>query len=196
MKKIIVASHNAHKIEEYQQFFAKCGVEILSAGDLELPEPEETGSTFEENAVLKLKEAVKVIPHMPLISDDGGFMIDALNGHPGIYSARWAKECGGFQAAGEKLNEMLKGKSPKASMHCAVSLWIPESREIKTFTGRVELRFIYPGRGPLGFGYDSFVIPDGYDRTFSEMGMAEKSGISHRAQAFQKLADYLFKSNI
>lgn len=191
--KIIVASHNAGKVREINDLLRPLGIEAVSAGDLGLPEPEETGTTFRANAELKALAAATAA-HLPALADDSGLSVDALGGEPGIYSARWAETPNGrdFNAAIQKVEQALAGKeNRRARFICALSLAWPDGH-VETFEGKVEGSLIFPGRGDRGFGYDPIFLADGRDMTFAEMEPDEKHSISHRADAFAQLLKACF----
>ncbi len=164
---------------------------LYSAAELNLPEPEETGSTFAENAALKAEVAAQG-SGKPALADDSGLAVSALNGDPGIYSARWAGPDKDFTLAMEKVHEALGDSADRsAAFMCVMALaWADGHTEI--FEGRVEGTIIWPPRGGKGFGYDPIFIPEGYDVTFAEMEPDEKQKISHRARAFEKLVQACF----
>lgn len=172
----------------------KGALKFFTAADLNLPEPEETGATFKENAELKALAAAKASGKVAL-ADDSGLSVTALGGDPGIYSARWAEKPDGtrdFAYAMEKVRAAL-GNSPdtSAAFICALSLAWPDGR-VETVKGRVDGHLSFPPRGDKGFGYDPIFIPNGYDITFAEMEPQAKHAISHRADAFSKLINLFF----
>ena len=197
---IVVASHNRGKAREMVELLAPFGLEVKSAAALGLPEPEETGKTFEENAALKARAAAAE-SGLPSLADDSGLAVDALGGAPGIFSARWAGEERDFSAAMRRVESELKTRSAtdpgerRAHFVCALALALPDGR-VESFVGRVDGTLVWPPRGDRGFGYDPIFLPDGHDRTFGEMSAEEKHGwrpgageaLSHRARAFQKFA--------
>jgi XTP/dITP diphosphohydrolase len=194
---LVVASHNKGKVREIVDLLAPCGIDVKSAAELGLDEPEETGTTFEENATLKAKAAATA-SGLNAIADDSGLVVDALGGDPGIYSARWAGPTKDFsiamRAVEEKL-QALRASTPerrRAHFISVLALAAPEG-EVETFTGRVDGALVWPPRGKQGFGYDPMFLPDGHSRTFGEMSADEKQGhpgaaLSHRARAFQFFA--------
>ena len=202
ISRLVIATHNAGKLREMGDLLRPFGISTVSAGDLGLPEPEETGDTFVANALIKA-EAAAAATDLPALADDSGLCVDALDGAPGIYSARWAGPSKDFGAAMARISGLLDGKGvPEAARRghfvAALALVWPEgSREI--VEGKVFGRLVAP-RGTLGFGYDPMFVPDGHDRSFGEMSAAEKHGIpadgsealSHRARAFQMLARRVF----
>ena len=194
MKKLVIASHNQGKIGEIRTMLVPLGIEVVCAAQLGLEEPEETGSTFAENAILKSRAAAIATGEYAL-SDDSGLCVEALEGAPGIYSARWAGENKDFMLASETIYQELKNRNinPEgASAYFACVLAISSPREkIATFEGRIEGTLTFPGRGDKGFGYDPIFIPQGYAMTFAEMDFVAKHAISHRARAFAQFMEYL-----
>lgn len=191
--RLVIASHNAGKVREIDQLLAPFGAEVISAGELGLPEPEETGSTFAENAELKALAAAKA-SGFPALADDSGLAVDALLGAPGIYSARWAGPSKDFGHAMAKIQEQI-GDNPdrKAQFVCALSLAWPDGH-VETFEGFVYGVLVWPIRGGNGFGYDPMFQPNGRSETFGEMPSEQKHAISHRAEAFGKLVEACFES--
>jgi len=187
--KIVVASHNEGKVREIRELLAPFGVETVSAAELNLPEPEETGLTFAANAELKAKAAADA-SGLVALSDDSGLAIDALNGDPGIYAARWAEVPEGGRnfnfAMARVFEEMKKVGGPKtARFICALTLAFPDG-DMHTYEGKVEGNIVWPPRGKKGFGYDPIFQAIGDDLTFAEIDPAEKHAKSHRADAFAK----------
>jgi XTP/dITP diphosphohydrolase len=182
---LIIASHNQGKIKEFKQILSPFGVTIYSADDFNLPEVEETGTTFIENAKLKA-ETLSALSGKPCLADDSGLCVNALNGQPGVYSARYAPNRD-FNKAMDKLIEEIKNKNTSdwsAYFACVLALKEPE-KETKIFEGRVN-GIITPSRkGESGFGFDPIFIPNGFNKTFAEMTSDEKSTISHRGQALK-----------
>jgi len=185
---LIVASHNPGKVREIRALLGPHGIEPVGAGDLHLPEPEETGLTFAANAELKARAAADAGKHAAL-ADDSGLWVNALNGDPGIYSARWAGPAKDFSLAMARVERELRDKKAQdfsAKFVCALSLAMPHG-EIRTFEGEVHGHLTFPPRGGRGFGYDPIFIPDGWDQTFGEIDPHVKNAMSHRARAFEKL---------
>jgi len=185
---LIVASHNQGKVREIKALLGPHGITPLSAADLGLPEPEETGTTFIANAELKARAAADAGKH-PALADDSGLWVDALGGNPGIYSARWAGPSKDFRIAMARVEKELLAKGATdftARFVCALSIAMPQG-EIKSFEGEVHGKLTFPARGTLGFGYDPIFIPDGWDQTFGEIDPQVKNDMSHRAKAFEKL---------
>ena len=190
--KLIVASHNAGKAREIRELLVPFKIEVISAADLNLPEPDETGSTYIENAELKARAAATKTG-LPALADDSGMSVNALGGAPGIYSARWAGPNKDFALAMKRVQSEL-GDSPDRSARfvCALSLAWPDGH-CESFEGEVRGTLVFPGRGTKGFGYDPIFIADGYDITFAEMEPDEKHAISHRAHAFRQLVSACFR---
>lgn len=196
--KLVVASHNEGKVKEIRALLAPFGVETVSAAELDLPEPEETETTFKGNAELKALAAARAAD-MPALSDDSGLAVDILDGAPGIYSARWAETGDGrdFSVAMTRVEKEMceKNGGPdgnrKARFICALTLAWADGH-VETFEGSVAGALVWPGRGTRGFGYDPVFQPDGHKITFGEMDPAAKHAISHRAHAFEQLIDACF----
>src|SRR5215472_15015510 len=188
--RLVVASHNTGKVEEITELLAPFGVETISAGSLGLPEPEETGDTFEANAALKAKAAAQA-SGVPALADDSGLVVPALGGAPGIYSARWAGPARDFRAAMERVHRELGEKDRAASFVAVLALAWPDGRS-ELFRGEVEGALACPPRGERGFGYDPMFAPHGGSLTFGELDPAEKHRSSHRARAFAKLVERHF----
>jgi XTP/dITP diphosphohydrolase len=185
---LIVASHNPGKVREIKALLGPHGIEPVSAKDLNLPEPEETGATFAANAELKARAAADA-GHHPALADDSGLWVDALDGAPGIYSARWAGPAKDFAVAMARVEKELlerKARDFSAKFVCALSLAMPHG-EIKTFEGEIHGHLTFPPKGRLGFGYDPIFIADGFEQTFGEIDPHVKNAMSHRARAFEKL---------
>ncbi|MBE0562765.1 MAG: RdgB/HAM1 family non-canonical purine NTP pyrophosphatase [Ochrobactrum anthropi] len=189
--RLVIASHNAGKVREIGELLAPCGAQVVSAGTLGLPEPEETGATFIENAVIKAEAAARAA-RLPALADDSGLAVHALGGRPGIHSARWAGPERDFKAAMTRLEEALSGQPDRtAHFACALALAWPDGH-VETVEGTVNGRLVWPPRGNNGFGYDPMFMADGRDQTFGEMEPAAKHAISHRADAFRKLVAVCF----
>jgi XTP/dITP diphosphohydrolase len=185
---LVVASHNQGKVREIKALLGPHGIEPISAGSLGLPEPEETGLSFAANAELKALAAAKAGKH-PALSDDSGLCIDALDGAPGIYSARWAGPTKDFRIAMTRIHDELRDKGLSTSVArfvCALSVALP-SGEYQTFEGEVRGALSFPPRGDHGFGYDPIFVADGMSQTFAEIDPMVKHAMSHRARAFEKL---------
>ena len=188
--RVVIASHNVGKAREIAELLGPHGIETVSAAELDLPEPDETGNSFIDNADLKARLAAD-LSGLPALADDSGLCVDALDGRPGIYSARWAGENGDFRVAMERVNQGLIAAGPEASRSahfiCALSLCWPQDGQCEGFEGRVDGSLVWPPRGDRGFGYDPMFQPIGHDLTFGEMDPVAKHAISHRADAFRKL---------
>jgi XTP/dITP diphosphohydrolase len=197
---VVIATHNAGKLREMRELLAPYGIATESAGDLGLPEPRETGKTFAANARIKALAATRASGKASF-ADDSGLVVDALDGEPGIHSARWAGSDKDFRAAMNRIQTLLierGAKSPdqrRAHFVAALCLAWPDDH-VEEFEGRVDGVAVWPPRGDKGFGYDPLFRPDGFDRTFGEMTPEEKhglppkgQGLSHRARAFIKLAN-------
>ncbi len=190
MRDLLIASHNEGKVREIRELLAHLPYKIHSAAELGLPEPEETGHTFEANAALKAIACADGADMLAL-ADDSGLVVPALDGAPGIYSARWAGEKKDFHAAMNRIASELhaKGCEPNgtaAYFVCVLALATPDG-EVRHVRGEVHGTLIFPPRGAHGFGYDPIFIADGYSETFGEMAPAQKHAISHRAIAFAQL---------
>jgi len=192
LSKILFASHNAGKIAEIRNMLEPLGVEVVSAEDINFPDVEETGETFAENSLLKSQTIAKAL-NTPCLADDSGLCVDALNGAPGVYSARYAPNRDFDKGIDKLLAEMAdsEDKSRKAHFSCVVSLAYPDGK-YELFEGRVNGKIAYEKMpGEYGFGYDPVFIPDGYDCSFAQMSKAEKNRISHRGRAMQKFKEYV-----
>lgn len=191
---LVLATHNPGKVREIAALLEPFAVNVLSAGALGLPEPEETGQTFQDNALIKA-EAAASKSGRPALSDDSGLVIPALGGAPGIYSARWAGPTKDFTVAmhtvEEELTKVRAAANTPAYFICVLALCWPDG-ETKTFEGRVDWHLEFPPRGQKGFGYDPIFVPNGHDITFGEMNADAKHAMSHRAVAFGKLIDDCF----
>jgi XTP/dITP diphosphohydrolase len=198
--RIVIATHNPGKLAEMRELLAPYGVEAISAGELGLAEPEETGDTFEANARIKAVAAARAAK-LPAFADDSGIVVDALDGAPGIYSARWAGPTKDFNAAMAQIERLIRERGAttpdKRTAHFVSALCVawPDDH-LEQVEARVNGTLIWPPRGTAGFGYDPMFMPDGFDRTFGEMTSIEKHGLpplglglSHRARAFVKLAE-------
>lgn len=195
--RVVIATHNSGKLVEMRDLLAPYGVSVVSAGELKLAEPEETGTTFRTNARIKAEAAAKATG-LPAFADDSGIVVDALGGEPGIYSARWGGPNKDFQFAMRTIEDKLQGlKTDNRRAHFVSALCIawPDGHT-EEFEAQVDGALVWPPRGTQGFGYDPMFLPDGHDRTFGEMSADEKhglpprgKGLSHRARAFVKLAE-------
>jgi XTP/dITP diphosphohydrolase len=197
---LVIASHNQGKVREIRELLAPYELAIVGAADLKLPEPEETGSSFAENARLKA-EAASRASKLPALADDSGLSVAALDGAPGIYSARWAGPSKDFAAAMKQIERLLQERGAtepaQRTAHFVSALCVAwPDRHVEEFEARVDGTLVWPPRGDKGFGYDPMFLPDGHALTFGEMSAEEKHGLppqglglSHRARAFLKLAD-------
>jgi len=198
--KLVIATHNPGKLAEMRELLSPHGVQAISAGELGLPEPEETGDSFDANARIKAVAAARAA-QLPAFADDSGIVVDALDGAPGIYSARWAGPNKDFNAAMAQVERLLRERGAttphKRGAHFVSALCVawPDDH-LEQVDARVDGTLVWPPRGTAGFGYDPMFMPDGFDRTFGEMTSIEKHGLpplglglSHRARAFVKLAE-------
>lgn len=189
--KLIVASHNAGKVREIRELLSAFNADVVSAGDLNLPEPEETGTTFIANAELKAVAAATAA-NLPALADDSGMSVDGLDGAPGIYSARWAGPNKDFAYAMKRVETALAGNPDRrAQFNCALTLAWPDGH-CESFEGTLHGKLVFPPRGTKGFGYDPIFMADGQTLTFGEMEADAKHAISHRAMAFRLLVDACF----
>jgi XTP/dITP diphosphohydrolase len=198
--RLVIATHNPGKLAEMRELLAPYGIEAISAGELRLAEPEETGMTFRDNARIKAEAAAKA-SGFPAFADDSGLAVDALGGAPGIQSARWAGPDKNFALAMESIEQKLRERGAAAPMQrrayfvSALCVAWPDGH-VEEFEARVDGTLVWPPRGDKGFGYDPMFLPDEHTRTFGEMDSIEKhglpprgKGLSHRARAFVKLAE-------
>ena len=198
--RLVIATHNPGKLAEMRDLLAPFGVVAVSAGELGLAEPAETGTTFADNARIKAMAAARASGH-PAFADDSGLAVDALDGEPGIYSARWAGPDKNFRHAMEVVDAKLRERgaitSAQRRAHFVSALCVawPDGH-LEQFDAKVDGALVWPPRGERGFGYDPMFLPDGFERTFGEMASEEKHGLppkgrglSHRARAFLKLAE-------
>ena len=187
--RLVIASHNAGKVREIRDLLGPFGIEPVSAAELDLPEPEETGTTFVANAELKALQAAD-LSGLPALADDSGLCVEALGGEPGIFSARWAGEPRDFGEAMRRVEARLAELPPEtgrdAHFVCALALAWPDGH-VEWFEGRVDGTLVWPPRGERGFGYDPMFVPNGHDQSFGEMDPDAKHAISHRADAFRQL---------
>ena len=205
---LVIASHNEGKVREIRDLLGPHGIEPVSAAELDLPEPDEIGVSFIENADLKARQAAD-LSGLPALADDSGLCVEALDGRPGIFSARWAlgadpriapgagpgevegpRDFGLAMRRVQEELEKIEDASRAAHFVCALAVVWPDGRS-EWFEGRVDGTLVWPPRGEKGFGYDPIFVPAGHDRTFGEMDPDEKHAISHRADAFRKLVKTL-----
>ncbi|WP_306252046.1 RdgB/HAM1 family non-canonical purine NTP pyrophosphatase [Parvularcula sp. IMCC14364] len=192
-KKLVLATHNKGKLAEFSGLLAPMGVTVLSAGDLNLPEPEETGDTFEANSALKALAAAQA-SELPALADDSGLAVTALNGDPGIYSARWAGPEKDFLAAMQRVEDGLHAagnEDRSAAFICVLTLAWPDGHT-EVVRGECAGKLIWPPRGEGGFGYDPMFMPLGRTQTFAEIPADEKKTISHRALAVEAMLNKCF----
>jgi len=202
--RLVIATHNPGKLVEMRDLLAPYGITAVSAGELGLPEPEETGTTFAANARIKAEAAAQAA-QLPAFADDSGLAVDALGGEPGIHSARWGGPSKDFAAAMQKVEDLLQERGAttperrRARFVSALCVAWPDGH-LEEFEATVEGALVWPPRGTEGFGYDAMFLPDGHDRTFGELSRVEKhglpphgKGLSHRARAFVMLAEACLK---
>jgi XTP/dITP diphosphohydrolase len=198
--RLVIATHNPGKLTEMRDLLAPHGIDVVSAGELGLPEPEEIGTTFEANARINAAAAAQATK-LPAFADDSGLAVDALNGQPGIYSARWAGPTKDFNGAMTRVERLLQERGATepakrgAQFVSALCVAWPDGH-LEEVEARVDGTLVWPPRGTAGFGYDPMFQPNGHNRTFGEMTAVEKHGLpphglglSHRARAFVKLAE-------
>jgi len=189
---LLIATHNAGKVREIGELLAPYSLTVTSAAEHNLPEPVEDGSTFAANAEIKARASTEATG-LPALADDSGLGVVALDGAPGIYSARWAGASKDFTLAMDKVKQELESRNIpqdrwQAYFICDLCLCLPDGT-VHHFEGRVDGMLTFPPRGDKGFGYDPIFVPEGENRTFAEMPPAEKHAMSHRARAFAKLID-------
>lgn len=194
-KEIIFASHNKGKISEIKNILSPYGIKVLSGEDIDIPDVEETGKTFEENAYIKALATAKQ-QNVPCFADDSGLCVEAMGGKPGIYTARYAPNRDFNKGMDKLLNELAETKSNNRSAHfsCVIVLAYPDGK-FKSFEGRVDGNIAHEKMGTAGFGYDPIFIPTGFDISFAEFTEEEKNKISHRGRALQKFVNYLVETN-
>jgi XTP/dITP diphosphohydrolase len=192
-EKLVIATHNPGKLREIAALIEPLGIACVSAQELGLPEPEEIGVTFVDNADLKARSAAD-LSGLPALADDSGLCVDSIRDRPGIFSARWAEDVHGnrdwmraMTRVWDEVQATEPDAPPAAHFVCVLSLAWPNDGQTEAFEGRVNGTLTWPPRGDKGFGYDPIFVPAGRDQTFSEMNQDEKHKISHRADAFQKL---------
>lgn len=188
--RLVVASHNTGKVREISELIAPWNLDAVSAAAMNLPEPEETETTFVGNALLKARAAARG-SGLPALADDSGLCVEALGGDPGVYSARWAGPDKDFARAMQDVHRRMQavpGASTAAWFICVLALAWPDGEEV-AFEGRVDGKIVWPPRGSRGFGYDPMFVPQGYQQTFGEMDPVAKHAMSHRARAFSKFVE-------
>ncbi|HEX8301335.1 RdgB/HAM1 family non-canonical purine NTP pyrophosphatase [Sphingomonas sp.] len=187
--KLVIASHNEGKVREIRALLGPHGIDPVSAAELDLPEPEETGTSFVANAELKALQASD-LSGLPALADDSGLCVEALGNEPGIFSARWGGEGRDFAIAMQRIEDQFAALPPETGRNahfvCALALAWPDGH-VEWFEGRVDGTLVWPPRGDRGFGYDPMFVPHGYTQTFGEMEPDAKHAISHRARAFGQL---------
>jgi XTP/dITP diphosphohydrolase len=197
-KQLVIATHNKGKLREIKVLFDRFDFTVIAADSLGLAEPEETETSFRGNALLKARVAAQA-SSLPALADDSGLTVAALDGAPGIYSARWAAPDGDFNKAMQRVHdeltragvEDLGAKDLSAQFICALAVVWPDGDEV-CVEGQVSGQISWPPRGNLGFGYDAIFQPDGYHQSFGEIAPSEKHAMSHRADAFAKLLQQVF----
>lgn len=191
-QKLVLASHNKGKLREIAEMLKPFNIDVVLAGDLGLPEPDETETTFVGNALIKARAAAKA-SNLPSLADDSGLSVNGLNGDPGVYSANWGGPNKDFSIAMQRIHDELgANKDRSAYFTCVLALCWPDG-EVVTVEGRVDGEIAWPPRGDQGHGYDPVFVPQGETRTFAQMTQDEKAQYSHRGQAFQKLIDAVLK---
>lgn len=188
--KLVFATHNENKLKEVREMLKDTGLTVVSAGELNLPDVEETGETFKDNALLKAYAAYRATG-LPALAEDSGLCIRALNGEPGIYSARYAKKHGGFPAVFDYISAQIGDNPDRSIYYQATMALIFDETDVHVFDGVLEGTWAAAPQGSEGFGYDPMFIPQGYNKTLGELGAEVKNGISHRARALKKVYDYL-----
>lgn len=184
-QRLVIATHNRGKLREIEELVAPFRIAAVSAGELGLPEPEETGTTFEANAELKARAAAQA-SGLPALADDSGIVVPALDGAPGIYSARWAGPTKDFSVAMLTVEQELAGQENRRAYFVAVLALAWPGGAVETWRGEVHGNLVWPPRGDRGFGYDPMFVPEGEAMTYGEMSPAEKNRTNHRARAFEK----------
>lgn len=198
--RLVLATHNKGKLAEFEELFSPFDIEVISAGDLGLPEPEETGTTFIENARIKAHAAARA-SGMLALADDSGLCVDALNGEPGVYTADWAGPKRDFSIGMRRVEDRLQAVGAidpaerKGSFNATLCLAHPDGSDV-IFAGKVSGTLVWPPRGTIGFGFDPVFMPEGFDITFGEMPSTQKHswspgkvGLSHRAKAFAQFVE-------
>jgi XTP/dITP diphosphohydrolase len=196
--KLVIATHNPGKLREIAALIEPLGIVAVGAEELGLPEPDEIGNSFADNADLKAREAAD-LSGLAALADDSGLCVDALQGRPGIFSARWAEDENGnrdWNRAMERVWRDVQAEqpdepAPAAHFVCALAVAWPNDGQVETFEGRVDGTLVWPPRGDKGFGYDPMFVPVGYEQTFGELEPELKHSISHRADAFRKFVEAL-----
>jgi XTP/dITP diphosphohydrolase len=183
--KILIATHNASKLKEFRNALVPAGFEVVSATDVNLPDIDETGETFVENALLKARAAA-MATGMPALADDSGLELPALDNFPGVITARFSKATGGYEKSTRELLNRAGAEETPAQYRCVLAMVWPDKREVVT-NGIVKGRLVWPMRAPSEFGFDPWFVPEGEDRAFAQMTLEEKNGFSHRGLALKEL---------
>lgn len=189
--KLVIATHNPGKLKSFRDMLGPYVPKVVSAGELNLPEPEETGATFQENALIKAKAAVKA-SGLAALADDGGLCVNALGGEPGLYSARWAGPDKDFSLAVRRIYDQLGANADSSAYFICVLALVGPDGEAVTVKGRCDGHLVREPRGQSGHDYDPWFVPEGHKRTFAEMNPAEKYALSHRGKALRILVDRFF----
>lgn len=193
LNKLLVATTNLGKVKELIKLLSSLNIEVVTLNEFSIKEPEETGETFKDNAELKAKYYGD-IAKLPTLADDSGLSIMALNGAPGVKSARWGGDESDYNKIFIKLENAITEssiKSTNAYFTSVISLYLPNTGELVSFEGKIEGNIAFPPAGDNGFGYDPVFVPSGYTKTFAEMSADEKNKISHRTQAMNKFIEYI-----
>lgn len=189
MRELVFATHNAHKLSEVRAMLEPIGIKVIGAADMDLPDVEETGTTFIQNALLKARAGYQAI-HKPVLAEDTGLCIRALNNEPGVYTKRYAEKNGGFPAVFQVLSNRLQDKADRSAYFCCTMALVSDDGE-QVFEGIFEGDIIDEPCGTNGFGYDPVFVPKGYDKTVAELPDTQKNKISHRYLALKQVVEYL-----
>lgn len=190
-RKLVLATHNKGKLAEIADMLNAYNVEVTSAGELNLPEPDETENTFVGNARIKAHAAVKATG-LPVLADDSGLCVNALNGEPGVYTANWAGPDRDYPMAMRKVNDLLGDNPDRSAYFTTVLVYVTPDGQEQIFEGKCHGNLVWPPRGSGGMGYDPIFVAEGETRTFAEMTIEEKKQFSHRAQAFKNFVQFVF----
>jgi len=185
-KKLVLATHNKGKLAEFRDMMNLPGVELVGAGDLNILEPVEDGTTFFENCMIKAK-AVSAASGLPCMADDSGLCVAALDGAPGVYSADWAGTPRDFKVAMQRVQDEVGDATDRSAAFVSTLILCWPDGQYETAEGRIEGTLVWPPRGTQGFGYDPMFLPEGERKTFGEMTLEEKKSFSHRARAWAAL---------
>ena len=191
--RLVIATHNPGKKRELVELLTPFHIDVIAAGDLGLPEPDETGTTFEANAALKALAATTAT-QLPALADDSGVAVTALNGAPGIYTARWAGPNKDFRIGMERVHKEIGANPDRSATFVSVITLAWPDGHMETFRGEIDGTLVWPPRGTNGFGFDPMFAPEHGPLTFGEMKPAQKNLLNHRARAFKKLVDACFAS--